>query len=102
MQPATAATTTTWKITFTIDTAEVRQRIVAARRDLAPGQRAIRGLYAGGTLAHEAVLILSSLVSAVASNLHPGSEEIHHVLDLGADEFTVGRAFGVISTWRGL
>ena len=77
---------------FALDTADVRRRIVAARRDLAPGQRAIRGLYAGGTLAHEAVLILSPLVGAVASNLHPGSEQIHHVLDLGADEFTVGRA----------
>ena len=66
--------------------------VLVARRELGPEQLAIRGLYAGGTLAYEAVLLLERLVGAVATNLQPGSEGIHHVLDLGADEFTVGRA----------
>jgi len=42
----------------------------------------VLGLYTGGTLAHEARLLLELLVGPVASNL---------ILDLGADEFTVGR-----------
>jgi FdrA protein len=75
-----------------VTTAETRARIAAARGGLTAGQRAIRGLYAGGTLAHEAVLILEPLVGAVATNLEPGSDGLHQILDLGSDEFTVGRA----------
>ncbi len=71
-------------------------RIEEARRALAPGQRAIRGLYAGGTLAHEAILILEPLVGAVATNLRAGAGGAHQVLDMGADELTVGRAHPMI------
>src|SRR5262249_4775266 len=66
-------------------------RVEDARRGLAPGQRAIRGLYTGGTLAHEASLIIADLAGGVSGNL-AGGDGIHRVLDLGADEFTVGRA----------
>lgn len=69
---------------------EVSRRIAEARRDLESGQAAVLGLYAGGTLAHESVLILEPLLGPVASNL-TGGEGRHRVLDLGADEFTVGR-----------
>ena len=69
---------------------EVSRRIAEARRDLGSGQSAVLGLYAGGTLAHESVLILEPLLGPVASNL-TGGEGRHRVLDLGADEFTVGR-----------
>jgi FdrA protein len=75
-----------------LPTAEAKARNAQARRELTADQRAIRGLYAGGTLAHEAVLILEPLLGAVATNLEPGSEGLHRILDLGADEFTVGRA----------
>ncbi|HXJ78365.1 MAG TPA: acyl-CoA synthetase FdrA [Candidatus Methylomirabilis sp.] len=67
-------------------------RIEETRKTLTARQRAIRGLYAGGTLAHEAALILESLLGDVSSNLKPGVERRHHIVDLGADEFTVGRA----------
>jgi FdrA protein len=77
---------------FALPAAALRRRAFEARRELQPAQRAIRGLYAGGTLAHEAVSILEPLVGAVASNLEPGSQGLHHVLDLGADDLTVGRA----------
>ncbi len=77
---------------FALQVGDVRRRILAARRGLGPGPHAIRGLYAGGTLAHEATLILEPLVGAVATNFGPASEATHQVLDLGADEFTVGRA----------
>lgn len=77
---------------FSLSRGEVSRRVEAARRRLFPGQAAIRGLYAGGTLAHEAALILEPLLGAVASNLGARGDGIHRVVDLGADEFTVGRA----------
>lgn len=70
---------------------EIHRRVLAIQQTLAPQQRGVRGLYAGGTLAHEATLVLESLLGAVATNLIPGSTGHHRVLDLGADEFTVGR-----------
>jgi FdrA protein len=54
----------------------------------------VRGLFAGGTLAYEALLILEPLLGAgtVGSNLGGHGGGPHRVLDLGADEYTVGRA----------
>ena len=75
-----------------VPTADTLARIASVRAQLTGDRLAIRGLYAGGTLAHEAVLILEPLVGAVATNLEPGSKGLHQVLDLGADEFTIGRA----------
>ena len=66
----------------------------------APGQRYVRGLFSGGTLAHETALLLQAYLPAVYSNvaLHddyalvdPTVSQGHTILDLGADEFTVGR-----------
>jgi len=76
---------------FSLRASEVRRRVEAARRGLGAGQSAICGLYAGGTLAHEAVLILESLLGPVASNLGARASGHHRVLDLGGDEHTVGR-----------
>jgi FdrA protein len=70
---------------------DVERRIAEARATLAPGQSQVVGLYAGGTLAHESLLILDPLVGPIASNLAGGAGR-HRVIDLGADEFTVGRA----------
>ena len=58
---------------------------------MAPQQKAIRGLYSGGTLAHEAVLVLEPLLGSVATNLGQATYAPHHVLDMGAEEFTIGR-----------
>jgi len=77
---------------FNAPPGEIHRRVQAVRQTLAPEQRAVRALYAGGTLAHEAALILEPLLGPVATNLMPGSTGRHSVLDLGADEFTVGRA----------
>jgi FdrA protein len=75
---------------------DVRRRVADSRRELTPAQSSVLGLYAGGTLAHESRLILTPLLGPVASNLvaAPAAERSapHRVLDLGADEFTVGRA----------
>jgi len=56
---------------------------------LAPGQRAIRGLYGGGSLAGEAKLVLRRFA---------GDGGIRHVtvIDLGDDEYTVGRPHPMI------
>ena len=66
----------------------------------AEGQRYLRGLFSGGTLAFETLLLLQDYLPAVYSNvpLKVGfclenallSQE-HTVVDLGEDEFTVGR-----------
>lgn len=64
------------------------------------GQRYLRGLFSGGTLAYETLLILQELIPAVYSNV-PLDEKYrlpdsmvsreHSIVDLGEDEFTVGR-----------
>lgn len=69
--------------------------------DYAPGQRYLRGLFSGGTLAYEALLILQEYLPAVYSNapLKKGQYKLENslksqentIIDLGEDEFTVGR-----------
>ena len=65
-----------------------------------PARGLLRGLFSGGTLASEALSRLEAVVPAMASNLagHRAqklaaaqSTGAHAVLDLGADELTVGR-----------
>ncbi len=66
----------------------------------ASGQRYLRGLFSGGTLQYEALLILQNYFPVVYSNAPldkknklPDSlvSQEHTVIDLGEDEFTVGR-----------
>ncbi len=66
----------------------------------ASGQRYLRGLFSGGTLAYEALLILDHYLPAVYSNAPIKKEyrlenslfsKEHTIVDLGEDEFTVGR-----------
>jgi FdrA protein len=66
----------------------------------ARGQRYLRGLFSGGTLAYEALLLLQDYVPIVYSNAPLKKEyrlansmvsQEHTVVDLGEDEFTVGR-----------
>lgn len=65
-----------------------------------PGQRYLRGLFSGGTLAYEALLILQEYLPVVYSNVPLKKEyklanslksQAHTIVDLGEDEFTVGR-----------
>ncbi|HEY7067797.1 MAG TPA: acyl-CoA synthetase FdrA [Chloroflexota bacterium] len=58
----------------------------------------LRGLFAGGTLAQEALLLLRERLGAVGSNLdgsEPGSAP-HLVIDYGDDEYTRGRPHPMI------
>ena len=65
----------------------------------------LRGLFAGGTLALEAQLGLRPLLAPLYSNIpvegveslsDPAKSRGHTILDLGADEFTVGRLHPMI------
>jgi len=75
------------------------------RKGLKTEQRYVRGLYTGGTLAYEALVILNQLIGDVYSNaplnskfkLPNSSESINDsILDLGEEEFTLGRAHPMI------
>lgn len=76
-----------------------------ARARLAPEQKFVRALYAGGTLCYEAILILSQRLGPVYSNI-PLSKEYkikdivmvdqHSAIDLGDDEFTKGKPHPMI------
>ena len=72
---------------------------------LAPGQRFLRGLYSGGTYCTEAQYIWKDAGIATWSNApadrkyalpHGAPSRDHTAIDLGADEFTVGRPHPMI------
>jgi succinyl-CoA synthetase alpha subunit len=74
-------------------------------RSLAPGQRYLRGLYTGGTLADEAIMIFERGPFAIHSNIHTDPGRVlrdphcsleHTIVDLGDDPFTVGRPHPMI------
>ena len=67
---------------------------------LAAGQRYLRGLYSGGTLCYEALVLLRPRVGRIWSNtpldpseaLDPVTRSREHtIIDMGGDEFTQGR-----------
>ena len=86
-----------------VELVEQGQFDVPAAPDLsrfAPGQRYLRGLFSGGTLAYEAQYILESYIPKVWANAPLRKEnkianslvsQEHTIVDLGEDEFTVGR-----------
>jgi succinyl-CoA synthetase alpha subunit len=84
---------------FPVDPAVLRSRLSA-------GQRYLRGLFSGGTLCYEAQVIWrDQLLSRVFSNapLNPDDQladstrsQCHSAVDLGEEEFTVGRPHPMI------
>ena len=68
----------------------VRERLSALREARLAGS-GVRGLYTGGTLAHEAHLILQQLL---------GGSCAHRIVDLGDDAYTVGRPHPMIDPER--
>jgi FdrA protein len=78
-------------------------RAAQAAARLPEARRAIRGFYSGGTLCYEAQLIIAGLLGPVYSNeplVHantvPALTGSHVLLDLGAEEYTVGRPHPMI------
>jgi succinyl-CoA synthetase alpha subunit len=82
-------------VEFTAPPDEVKQVVHAAAATLRPGQRYVRGLYTGGTLAWEAVGLLAATLDDVGPGV-TGVGATHHVTDLGDDAFTVGRPHPMI------
>jgi FdrA protein len=77
----------------------------ASKLAFAQGQQYLRGLYAGGTLAYEAQLIARDHGLTVYSNApldkaltlaNPNASYKNSIVDLGADEFMVGRLHPMI------
>ena len=77
----------------------------SAASELKKSQRYIRGLYTGGTLEYETLIILRRLIGQVYSNapLEPGLKlpdsylsMKDSIIDLGEEEFTAGRAHPMI------
>jgi FdrA protein len=91
------------------ETAELAIRLIDSNEDFGaqpviskfkPGQKYLRGLFSGGTLQYEALLILQNYLPVVYSNAPLDKKykledslvsKEHTIIDLGEDEFTVGR-----------
>jgi len=91
------------------ETAELAIHLVNSTEDFSaapdiskfkPGQRYLRGLFSGGTLQYEALLILQNYLPVIYSNAPLDKKnkledslvsKEHTIIDLGEDEFTVGR-----------
>jgi len=83
------------------------QRALAASESaqLQPSQKYIRGLFSGGTFCYEAQVLLGDVLTEIHSNAPTGRSqklrdslrsEKHTMIDLGADDFTVGRPHPMI------
>jgi FdrA protein len=82
-------------VELSLPEAEVHQIVARCESALAPGQRFVRGVYAGGTLAWEARGLLAARLPDVAPGVE-GDGPGHRVVDLGDDHFTVGRPHPMI------
>jgi FdrA protein len=84
-------------------TATIGPTLAEVRSRLAPGRRLIRGLFSGGTLCYESLVILGRTVGEVHSNTPinkawglPAPADSHQCLDLGEEEYTRGRPHPMI------
>ncbi len=84
---------------------EIRTRARNEAAQIRKGRKYLRGLFSGGTFCAEAQVILEKLISEVSSNAPTGAtlklkdslKSVRHtVIDLGEDEFTVGRPHPMI------
>jgi len=75
------------------------------RAGLGPGRKFVRGLFSGGTLAHETLLIFRELIGEAYSNTplsdkfelaDPNISRGNSIVDLGDESFTAGRAHPMI------
>lgn len=94
------------KIPAAADAHELESRAAEMRPQLAEDQRDIRGLFSGGTLCYEAQVIFRDLLERPVQSNAPLDEKDrmkdsnqshgHTVVDLGEEEFTVGRPHPMI------
>ncbi len=95
-----------WRTKLGEEEANSRQSVLAYRTKLSPQQKYLRGLFSGGTLCYEAQTIWQSMLGEpVYSNapLLPKNQLVnsihsvnHTAVDLGEEEFTVGRPHPMI------
>ena len=107
-EAARAAVALSQGVAFSPDTTPERRtqpddRLADAGGPRTPGRRFIRGLYSGGTLAAEAVLLMREALGPVYSNtsIPPSLDDIwksqgHAVVDLGDARLTRGRPHPMI------
>jgi succinyl-CoA synthetase alpha subunit len=74
---------------------EIERLVAEQARALGSGQRFVRGVYSGGTLAWEAVALLGARLSGVLPGVR-GEGDGHRVVDLGDDVHTLGRPHPMI------
>jgi FdrA protein len=82
---------------------DLEQRVTRAGVSLDADRTLIRGLFSGGTLCYESLVILGDTVGPVYSNVPlepslrvPAPPGSHICLDLGEEEYTVGRPHPMI------
>ncbi len=90
------------------DTTQVKRLLNDAKATLNSKQKYIRGLYAGGTFTFEAAMIISDILpesDSLWTNVKlkgtkltndPKISKEHTLIDMGADEFTVGKPHPMI------
>ena len=83
--------------------AGLRERVAEAIAELPKQRRLVRGLFSGGTLCYESLVILSEHLGPVYSNTPldsdfglPAPTGSHTCLDLGEEEYTKGRPHPMI------
>lgn len=90
---------------FTVPEEKVREIVAKERAGMSSEQKYLRGLYTGGTLADEAMILFDSEVGGIYSNnqvkeelvpKNPHVSQEHTIVDLGDDVFTVGRPHPMI------
>jgi FdrA protein len=81
----------------------LREAVAATLEGLPPHRSAVRGLYSGGTLCYEALVVLGRVLGPVYSNTPierafglPAPGGAHVCLDLGEEEYTKGRPHPMI------
>jgi succinyl-CoA synthetase alpha subunit len=90
---------------FTISDGEVEELVKKETSRMKKGQKYLRGLFTGGTLAHEAMTLFEAEGYEIYSNIQtksflflkdPSISRKHTMIDLGDDVFTVGRPHPMI------
>ena len=84
-----------WRARAFADPEAVKTRL-ARTAPAGPAGKRLLGLFTGGTLAHEARLVLDPLLGPIVADTDGPPDAAHSIVDLGADRFTQGRPHPMI------